>query len=301
MQTSRSNMAQGAFRRGTRTSQRGQSLAEVAVACIVLVPMFLMIGLLGQYMHLRVQTQQAARTAAWDAAVHPNLVKNALPATAGEQDRFLAWQYGTTDVALKTNPGTTSKVGDTMFTTFAGRDLVLARNVTLTKYTDTESPAVMSKALDKIGAITSKIGLGSFPPDREGLISAEVHAKPEHITGASGQAIPFLDPLDHMDLDFYGRTVLLADAWDANGPGEAADGSPLNDTARKVRAAIRPLTPANYLGDKADALVDKVRVLLQVPVISELAGFFMAGIPPEIGKAAPDDVPSDKLKRYGSK
>ncbi len=285
------------FLSGSRRRQLGQSLTETAIACTVLVPMFLMIALLGQYIHLRQQAQASARTAAWDAAVHPNLVSDALPATATEQARLRAWQYGTTDAALKTDPGTVSRFTDPMLTTFAGRDLVLAKNVTLNTYTNGESPAAMSKAIDKIGGVASAVGLGQFPPDKHGLITAEVHARPEHVTDANGNALTFLDPLDHMDLDFYGRTVLLADAWDANGPGEDNDGNSLDDSPRKVRAVIRPLSPGNYLGDKLGGVADgALKVVGKLPIIST---FFPGFDELRIGKAAPDVVPADKLQAYG--
>ena len=51
--------------------QRGQSLIEMAIACIVMVPMFVGVMLLGQYIHLHQQTQAAARAAASKSSILP--------------------------------------------------------------------------------------------------------------------------------------------------------------------------------------------------------------------------------------
>jgi hypothetical protein len=284
--------------RGPRT-QRGQSLVEMAIGCIALVPMFIGVMLLGQYIHLRQQTQAAARTGAWDAAVSPNIVNNvgSLPSQGGEQDRMRALQFGKPDATLG-NITAPTQLQDPMLTTFAGRDLVLARNVTLGTYTNSKSPGLLEKALDRVGTVTKAAGLGAFPPDNSGLITSEVHVRPEHLTDGSGHALAFLDPLDTMDLDFHGRTVLLADAWNANGPGEDSTGNGTN-VLRSVRKAITPLTPADWIGNSwNNGISSVVHILGKLPLINTL---FTPGFDQfEPGKTAPDVVPSDKLVRYGA-
>jgi hypothetical protein len=263
------------------------------------VPMFIGVMLLGQYIHLRQQTQAAARTAAWDATVSPNIVNNVggLPSQAGEQDRMRALQFGKPEATLGKITAPT-QLQDPMLTTFAGRDLVLARNVTLGTYTNSNSPALSAQVLGPISKITKAVGLGAFPPDDSGLITAEVHVRPEHLTDSSGRALSFLDPLDTMDLDFYGRSVLLADAWNANGPGEDNSGNGTN-VLRSVRSTIKPLTPADWIGSSWDkGIGSMVHILGKLPLINDLItpGFDQF----ELGKTAPDVVPSDKLVRYGA-
>ena len=282
-----------------RSLQRGQSLVEMAIACVALVPMFVGVMLLGQYMHLRQQTQAAARTAAWDATVSPSIVNNAggLPTQGGEVDRMRVLQFGKPEATLR-NITAPSQLQDPMLTTFAGRDLVLSRNVTLGTYTNTTSPGVMETALNKLGAVTKGVGLGGFPPDSNGLITSEVHVKPEHLTDSRGHALAFLDPLDTMDLDFSGRSVLLADAWNANGSGEDGSGNP-TDVQRSVRKTIRPLTPSTWLGSTwNNGISSVVHILGQLPLVDDLItpGFDKF----EPGRTAPDVVPSDKLVRYGA-
>jgi hypothetical protein len=279
--------------------QRGQSLVEMAIACIALVPLFIGVMLLGQYIHLRQQTQAAARTAAWDATVSPDIVSNAgaLPSQAGEQDRMRVLQFGKPTQTLG-NITAPTQLQDPMLTTFAGRNLVLARNVTLGTFTNSKSPGALETALQPVGNVTKAVGLGAFPPDGSGLIASEVHVKPEHLTDSSGRALKFLDPLDTMDLDFSGRTVLLADAWNANGSGEDANGNGTN-VLRSVRSTIKPLTPTDWVGSSWDqGISNVVHVLGKLPLVNDLLtpGFDHF----ELGKTAPDVVPSDKLVRYGA-
>jgi TadE-like protein len=283
-----------------RSRQRGQSLVEIAIACIVLVPMFLMVALLGQYIHVRQQAQASARVAAWDASVSPEMVNRTggLPSTAGEQARMRAMQFGKVDTRLTTRTAGGSTLDDPMLTTFAGRDLVLARNVTLDTYKSDASPAPMSKVLDKLGSLAGGIGLDGIPPDKRGLITADVSARTEHVLGRDGRTLAALDPLASMDLTFHGRTVLLADAWDARGPGENTDGKGKNDIARTVRHTIKPLAPFTAIPDSLSSGFESVmNVISAIPLVGTVFGMkdFV------IGKTAPDVVPADKLVRYGKK
>jgi hypothetical protein len=283
-------------------AQRGQSLVEVAIACVVLVPLFIGVGLLGQYIHLRQQTQAAARAAAWDAAVSPAVVSGAgggLPARNLTQDRMRALQFGRADAPLR-NVTAPEKLQDPMLTTFAGRELVLAQNVVLRTYANGKSPALSEKILGPLGRAAKTVGLGEFPPDNNGMVTAEVHAVPEHLVDSDGRSLAFMDPLDTLDLDFHGRTVLLADAWNANGAGEDGRGRAANATLRSVRTAIKPLTPSDWAGSTFDNGISKfINILGSIPFIDVI---FTAGWKNfEFGKTAPDVVPSDKLVPYGAK
>ncbi|NID13988.1 TadE/TadG family type IV pilus assembly protein [Luteibacter yeojuensis] len=274
--------------------QRGQSLTEMAIACIVIVPMFLLVSLLGKYMHVRQEAQASARTAAWDASVSPKIVESngGLPAIATEEARMRLHHHGDGSETLRTGEGTPSKLKDPMLQTFAGRDLVLAPSVKLTAYTNTESPAPATKLIDKLGSIGGAIGLDGIPPDRRGYITAEVNTRTERIRGKDGQALDFLDPLDRLDLDFHGKTVLLADTWDARGPGENADGEGENDVARTVRHTVKPLSPVSALPDGLlEGIHDATNIIDKIPLIGTFFGI-NDWVP---GKTAPDIVPSDRL------
>jgi hypothetical protein len=280
-------------------SQRGQSLVEMAIACVVLVPLFVGVIFLGQYIHLRQQVQAAARAAAWDAAVSPSIVNSlgggGLPSQPGEQQRMRALQFGKPGATLVKIAAPT-RLQDPMLTTFAGRDLVLASNVTLGTYTNSKSPGGLEAVLRPVSALTKVVG-GGFPPDGNGLITAEVHAKPERATNTAGRPATFLNPLDTLDLDFYGRTVLLADAWNANGPGEDSNG---NDTKvlRSVRGTVGPLALINLIPSSLLKSIDGVAGILgKIPIANKL---ITPGWGPEFGRDAPDVVPSDRLVTYGA-
>lgn len=283
-----------------RARQRGQSLVEMAIVCVVLVPMFLLVGLLGQYIHVRQQAQAAARVAAWDAAASPQMIARVggLPAKAGAQDRIRALQFGKVDTRFATRTTAPATLTDPMLTTFAGRDLLLAHNVTLGAYKSDASPAPMSGVLNELGSLAGGIGLDGIPPDKRGLITADVSAKTERITAKGGAAMKVLDPLASMDLTFHGRTVLLADAWDARGPGENADGQGKNDIARTVRHTIKPLAPFSAVPDSVSkGFETAMNVVAKLPLIGTVFGINDL----VFGKTAPDVVPADKLVRYGQK
>src|SRR5690349_21385693 len=85
-------------RRSPRRRQAGQSLVEMAVALIVLVPLAAGITLLGQYVHVKAQTQAAARQAAWQATVQPGY---AMPSAGAVQTSLRVRQFTAADAPLR--------------------------------------------------------------------------------------------------------------------------------------------------------------------------------------------------------
>jgi len=62
---------------------------------------------------------------------------------------------------------------------------------------------------------------------------------------------------------------------------------------------IRPLAPSEWAGNTFDKVINGfTKILGNIPVVDKLLTTNMDEI--EIGKAAPDVVPSDKLVRYGA-
>ena len=74
------------------------------------------------------------------------------------------------------------RFGDAMLTTFAGRELLKPNAVTLQVYKQDSSPGYLDKGLAIVGKATKS--LGNLPPNTKGLVTAEVHAKPELILGS---------------------------------------------------------------------------------------------------------------------
>ena len=280
-------------------AQRGQSLIEMAVALIVLVPLAAGVALLGQYIHIKQQTQAAAREAAWAATVDPALANAQLPDQASVQTELRSRQFADAKAAIRSKASAPAHFGDAMLTTFADQELLKTSGLSLTVYQQESAPSYLDQGLDLIGKAAKT--LGNLPPNGKGLVTAEVHARPEKIVGTDGSPLAFLDPLDTMQLDFSARTVVLADTWGASGGGELANGKEAPQAAfsnRTVRNVIKPLVPTSWLGDKSDDVVnDVVHVLGNIPLIDQI---FTPGLDQfELGRMAPDVVPTDKLVKYG--
>ena len=280
-------------------AQRGQSLVEMAVALIVLVPLAAGVMLLGQYIHIKQQTQAAAREAAWAATVDPALADTQLPDQASVQTELRSRQFADAKTAIRSKASAPARFGDTMLTTFADQELLKTSGLSLAVYQQESAPSYLDQGLDLIGKAAKT--LGNLPPNTKGLVTAEVHARPEKIVGTDGSPLAFLDPLDTMQLDFSARTVVLADTWAASGGGELANGKEAPQAAfsnRTVRNVIKPLVPTSWLGDKSDdVLNDVIHVLGKIPLIDQI---FTPGLDQfELGRMAPDVVPTDKLVKYG--
>lgn len=279
-------------------AQRGQSLVEMAVALIVLVPLAAGVMLLGQYIHIKQQTQAAAREAAWAATVDPALADTQLPDQASVQTELRSRQFADAKTAIRSKASAPARFGDTMLTTFADQELLKTSGLSLAVYQQESAPSYLDQGLDLIGKAAKT--LGNLPPNTKGLVTAEVHARPEKIVGTDGSPLAFLDPLDTMQLDFSARTVVLADTWAASGGGELANGKEAPQAAfsnRTVRNVIKPLVPTSWLGDKSDdVLNDVIHVLGKIPLIDQI---FTPGLDQfELGRMAPDVVPTDKLVKY---
>ncbi len=281
--------------------QHGQALVEAVVSLIVLVPLAAGISVLGQYLHIQQQTRAAARDAAWTAATAPRLTSNNLPALNTVQTRLRGRHFAAADAPLRSVVAAPSTFKDPMLTTFAGRALLKPEALTLDVYRQDSEPGFLAGALKMLSSANP---LGDPRPNAQGLITAEVHLKPEKLLDRDGNALRFLDPLDSMQLDFSAKTVLLADAWDAAGGGETRSGKDISGASKRtVRNVVEKLSPAAALGNNdsvAGKMIDDftkvLAVLDMIPVIGDL---FTAGLGDyKPGRTAPDVVPADRLVKY---
>lgn len=271
------------------------------MSLIVLVPLAAGVTVLGQYLHIQQQTRAAARDAAWTAATAPRLRSNALPGRDAVQARLRARHFAAADATLRSGAVAPSTFDDPMLTTFAGRPLLKPEALTLDVYRQDSAPGFLAGALEILSRANP---LGDPRPNAEGLITAEVHLKPEKIVDRDGNALSFLDPLDRMQLDFSAKTVLLADAWDAAGGGETRSGNDIGGASKRtVRNMVEQMIPAAALGDK-DSTLGKIiggfttvlKVLDKIPIIGELFTAGLGNYRP--GRTAPDLVPADRLVKY---
>lgn len=278
-----------------RRTQRGQSLVEMAIALLVLVPLAAGVMLLGQYIHIKQQTQAAARAAAWEATVSPEVANRGMPDRARVLQSLGARQFSNTKTGLTSATQNPQVLGDPMLTTFANQELLKPAGITLTVYSQEKGPGVFDKALGKLERVSN-----TLPPNPNGLVTAEVHARPELIKGADGGGLAFLAPLDTMQLDFSAKTVLLADAWNAAGGGEKLDGNTIPGASnRTVRLVVKPLVPTALVpAELLGGLTKVMNFLDDIPFFNKVLTTNFGKL--AFGKVAPDAVPADKLVNYAN-
>lgn len=276
---------------GNRQKQQGQSLVEMAISLTVLVPLALGVMLLGQFIHIKLQTQNAAREAAWAATVDPALAAGEIPKKTIEESRLRQHLFSYADAAITSGGSAPASFSDSMLTTFAGRSLLRPPDLTLNVYKQQASPSYLDQA---INMLSKGLSSNTLPPNRQGLVTAEVHANTQKILSSGGAPLKFLGSLANKKLNFSAKTVLLADTWDAAGGGEK-DGKSSGGAYpnRTVRAVIKPMVPSTWLDGFSGAINGAAKLLGSIPLINELLTPNMDHF--EMGRTAPDVVPADKL------
>lgn len=280
---------------------RGQSLVEVCVACIVLVPLAIGLAYMGQYIHVRQTVQQAAREAAWDAAVSPAVYKVSTLDSDSEQARLRARYFAKPLAPITVDAQTPQAFADSFMTEYDGKRLLDPKKFTVATYDNVATPGLEGQISGVMSTVTKELQKldianthgGRFPPDPNGYLTAEVNAQTEKSR--------HFDPLDRLDLNFHAQTVLLADAWNADGSGENSEGQidtkqiPIPD--RSVRSAITYLAPGTALfGGELGSTSHKIlKILGQIPILDD---FYPSLDKFEPGRTSPDVVPFDKLQPY---
>lgn len=276
--------------------QHGQSLIEAAIALAVLVPLAAGVMLLGQFIHIKLQTQNVAREAAWAATVDPALATGGIPDKATEQTRMRQHIFADANMPLYSGDQVPAQFADPMLTTFAGNPLLKPDDLTLSVYRQQASPSYLDQAIARIGSTLAGFGLSNtLPPNRQGLVTAEVHANTQTILSRAGRPLNFLSSLAGKRLDFSANTVLLTDPWDATGGGETLNGQAAGGAYanRTVRGVIKPLVPATWLSALGSGVHRVAGVLAHIPLIGDVA--FPNVDHFEMGRTAPGVVPADKL------
>lgn len=185
-----------------RRAQRGQSTTEFVVLGLVLVPIFITVPLVGNYIDLMQATEAASRYVAFEGTVR-NSSNGWRPDAelAGEVRRRF---FGNSDAPVKTRDG-------------AG-DFAAHRNPL---WTDRSGKPLIEKFEDGVKVATSVQGKnaiaatapyrGALGLSNDNLYIARVTSEPLKIAGFA--------PFDTADMKTTRTTVLLADAWTARDPG----------------------------------------------------------------------------------
>lgn len=262
----------------TPARQRGQSLVEVAIACLVVVPLLLLVPILGKYAYMRHTAAQMTRAAVWEASVaDPGTVPDNNPMRQRLLGRFHAGPDAVVDSRTSTISGG-NRLGDAMLNTYSNRPLLNADGIVLQRYAN----AADSGFMGNLGALMGVIP-GDFPPNRNGLVTAHSQVRPDQLRYRSGTTNRFLNPFDSMQVSIDTRSTLLVDAWNASGPGRWNDRNPLR---RSVVSQVRSLSPTAALAEYVPEL-DFVSALPIFGVIGDL----------DVGLVEPDVTPTDKLPR----
>ncbi len=256
---------------------RGQALTEVAVVCVVLVPLFLLIPVIGKYIHMRQMAQQAARNAAWNATAFPEHVVRGRQ--AGVAREMLARNFASADAPIRSNENVqpSGKFDDPLLNTFSKRSLLERDNMHLRSLGEAKSPGFASGL---ISTIPRPPGLKGFPPNQDGYVTTEIRLDVRDLKTRDGGAARYLAPFDRLGLTMTARQSLLADAWNAGGPTQGR---------RSVKSQVKTLVPTSNLEGMQEAF--DVVGALPLPIVGLLDDL-------DIGTIEPDIVPYDRLQRY---
>ena len=255
----------------SRHAQQGQSLVEVAVLAAILVPLFLLIPVIAKYIHLQRSTQMAARAAAWDATVGRDY---ALPNRAQARNHLVDRHFATAAAPIRTNvpsPPANARLGNVFLNTFSNQPLLESGDIRLQAYSDEAAPGFLAR-------------VPVVAPNPKGLMSATVRVNPQNLKTQDGRPAAYLAPFDSIGLQMTRSQTLLADAWNAKGPGHGARPHP-----RSVLAQL-DFAPPDHLRPLGNA-IDKLSFREGLPFV---------GVPTrlQLGYMEPDIVPHDRLEPY---
>ncbi len=263
-------------------------MVEIAVLSAILVPLFLLVPTLAKYFHAKQMAQQASRAAAWEATVTRDYEFNRLNSDRAARLAFIReHNFGDADTAIRSNitGNTTGRLKDEMLNTFSNRELLRGQDIVLETYRN-EAPSGISGLFGRIGGLIEKLP-GEFPPNKNGLITAEVTLRPQNLKLRNGARATYLAPFDRIDLEFKSHHTLLADAWNAAGNG--LDGQPSQRRDRSVINQVKTLAPGTVFESSGD-MFEKIDGADWLPIIGPASRL-------RPGYVQPDIVPSDKLKR----
>lgn len=264
-----------------RRRQTGQAMTEMVVVCVILVPLFLLIPVVAKYGHLRQQSMQATRNAAWDMTATDS---HALRAVSQLRDIARDRVFADADARILSAPSVTAdaEFDSPMVNTFSGRHLVLREDVAVTNVTESSSPGFVSGLASRLPA-----GMpGEFPPNRNGYVRVETRWNIRDLQTSDGAPARYLAPFDNLGISMEAHQVLLVDAWNAAGSGQRETGI---THRRSVMSQVDSFVPTSNLRGVGDHLQRIGQ--LPLPIIGKLRDL-------DIGYIEPDIVPIDRLEPY---
>jgi hypothetical protein len=242
--------------RGARARERGQSTTEMLTVSLALVPLFMLMPLIGDYLDMNQQAEMASRYVAFEGAVHNSKSltgwKSDATLSAEVQKRFFSGSAApikTGDVA-----GNFSADQNPLWTDPSGKHLL----------DDINKNVWVNTKVDSKNALATALYQGSFKLSKDNLYTATVSVKPKNFER--------IQPFDTLNLQITRKTTILVDTWAARSSNQVA--STINDAGE----VAYPITLLRLLGNTVG----------QVPRL-----FLENGM--DVGNINPDIVPCDRL------
>ncbi len=203
-----------------KTKQNGQAMLEFVIACLVMIPLFVLIPLIGKYLDVKHSTIAASRKLAFECTVRYDDCENLSTSNIfADEIRTRFFAGAGTEVLSNDKPAADA------LTTGDGNPLWVDRGgkVLLEKYSDVgvraDSLALTSGAA-ALNSLPAHGGPGVFGLDpNKGMFDARIQ-----VNLSAGQTeTDFLSQMDSLKLSMQSHTAILTNAWNARGPGTRAD------------------------------------------------------------------------------
>lgn len=253
-----------------RSRSSGQAIIEFLVACLAVVPLFLLIPLIGKYIDIKQSTIAASRKLAFECTVRYDdcAQLNSNPAFA---DEIRMRYFGGNNREVLSN----DRPGDDALAAGAGNPLWVDRQgrPLLERYSDVGIRADqrnLNLGGGVAGALSGLIGPGRFGLQMErGMFDGRVQIALSPNNGGTS----FLTQLDSLVLRMQHHTAILTDAWSARGPGgrgqrcDSNTGTVVGRSSRPSTCNENPILRASEPGYRATLLL--LQPLQRMPLFTE--------------------------------
>lgn len=258
----------GGFRR-----QRGQSLIETMVACLVLIPVFALVPLLGKFIDVKLASIAASRKLAFECTVRPEVCRqfNSHPELV-DQLRSRFFRGNGNEVLAGDVPADAvddDERRNQLWVDRKGKSL-------LEKYSDVGARVaeVGFSPFGSAGGAFVKAGPGQFGlTPASGLMEARVE-----VALSPSQTKSFDTQLDSLALRMQHRTTILTDAWAATNP------SVVKQRVKQANSTLDSIT------DVAFGLAQPILATADATTLETRGSQF------RLNEFDPDIVPADRLR-----
>jgi hypothetical protein len=199
--------------------QKGQSLTEFVIVCIILVPLFVLVPLLGKYIDMNHATIKASRYVAWERAVGRGDGENSAP-NLGEVARETRRRYFSNEtLAIKTRDGSEDgSAADKNPLWVHGQNKPLLKSFDDVKVGLVEGvvPPISQEPIS--AALISRFAR-NFNLRSTGVFTATVQAD---VGKGDAQNSGFQNLRSAIPLTFNARTAIIGDVWAARDKSQVA-------------------------------------------------------------------------------